>query len=153
MCGINNSQTSSIMKCRLGEISQLLATKASEYEVYSIATASSTPPYTLTIHLLHSIKHQLTKCTSRRVRNTSPKTRGPDRLQLLRGIFDLYNIVRSTIRSHDPFSTLHIEDNHRNAIADVYGATPQATNFYEEPVPLHPPAELCESVVVLAARQ
>ena len=51
----------------------------------------------------------------------------PQQKELLHNAFDSYIIIRPTIRSHIPFSTLHINENHQHPIADTYGAFPSSS--------------------------
>ena len=51
------------------------------------------------------------------------------RKQLLRGLYDRYNLKNFTIHPHDPSSTLNNDNNFRNALADSYGEFPRNTNL------------------------
>jgi len=61
----------------------------------------------------------------------------PQRKQLLRTTFHRYVLNDPTIRSRDPFSTLHINNKQQNAISDMYGAFPSAPNSLPSSFPRH----------------
>jgi len=54
------------------------------------------------------------------------------RNQLLRTVFDRYNLIRPTIRHHDPSDTLHIINKQRNVTSDSYEAPPQKRDLADE---------------------
>ena len=51
------------------------------------------------------------------------------RKQPLRATFDRYVVIRHTIHSHDPISTLHSNSKRRIATSDTYGAFPSSPIF------------------------
>ena len=57
---------------------------------------------------------------------------GNRRIQLLRSLFDRYNLINPTIRPHDPFTTLYINKNLLNTAADEYRAPPHSFLFFDE---------------------
>ena len=59
------------------------------------------------------------------------------RKQLLRSLFDRYNLLYPTTRPHDPFNTRHINNNLRNAAADAYRAPSPNANLPQRKQLLH----------------
>ena len=94
--------------------------------------------HTLTIHLLHFITIKSNKTQQPTRTKHLPKGQPLQRKQLLHAIFDRYVLIRPTIRSRDPFSTLNTNDNQRNAAADAYGAPPPKRDLLDENIYYEP---------------